>query len=78
MSSTLRWVAVTVLLAAGTTAAAPPASKVAVRGTLSVVQEDDFERGRTARIHTLFEDGSGKRYTLRFAGTEEGCGRAPR
>jgi hypothetical protein len=67
---------VTVLLLAGSVAAAPaiaPGSRsVTMRGTLSVVQEDDFERSRTERIHTIFDDESGRPFTLRFAGTPDG------
>jgi gametolysin peptidase M11 len=39
--------------------------KVALRGTLSVVQEDDFSSGRTKRVHSLFDDATGERFTLR-------------
>ena len=60
------------LLTAGPVIAAPVAvpggRSVAVRGTLSVVQEDDFERSRTERIHTIFDEVSGEPFTLRFSG----------
>ena len=45
--------------------------KVALRGTLSVVQEDDFQSGRTARVHTLFDDATGERFTLRSGRLED-------
>lgn len=61
-----------VLLAASVTMAAPQAPrKVVLRGTLSVVQEDDFQRGRTARVHTLFDDATGERFTLRSSRLED-------
>jgi hypothetical protein len=70
-----KYLAVAALLAVGPVFAAPvvaPGSRsVAIRGTLSVVQEDDFERSRTERIHTIFEDESGERFTLRFTGTPD-------
>src|SRR5580765_5954781 len=63
------------LMAVGSVAAAPmtaPGGRpVAIRGTLSVVQEDDFERARTERVHTIFEDETGERFTLRFSGTPD-------
>ena len=63
------------LMAVGSVAAAPvtaPGGRlVAIRGTLSVVQEDDFERSRTERIHTVLDDESGERFTLRFSGTPD-------
>jgi hypothetical protein len=66
---------VAALLVAGSVAAAPavpPGGKsAAIRGTLSVVQEDDFEQSRTQRIHTLFDDASGERFTLRFTGSPD-------
>jgi len=39
---------------------------VAVRGTLHVLQEDDFSRGLTRRAHALVEDGTGRIFPLRF------------
>jgi hypothetical protein len=38
--------------------------KVVLRGTLSVVQEDDFQHQRTARLHSLIDDATGERFTL--------------
>jgi len=56
-----------VLLAASVSFAAPDAPrKVVLRGTLSVVQEDDFEHQRTVRVHTLFDEATGERFTLRL------------
>ena len=45
--------------------------KVVLRGTLSVVQEDDFQHQRTARVHTLFDDATGERFTLRLRAPDE-------
>ncbi|HJQ98760.1 MAG TPA: hypothetical protein VJ826_10640, partial [Candidatus Polarisedimenticolaceae bacterium] len=45
--------------------------KVVLRGTLSVVQEDDFQHQRTARVHTLFDDATGERFTLRLRTPDE-------
>jgi hypothetical protein len=61
------------LLAAGSVVAAPLSGKgfVAIRGTLSVVQEDDFERSRTERIHSIIDEETGKPFTLRFTGTPD-------
>ena len=48
--------------------AAPLAPRrVVVRGTLDVVQEDDFARNRTARIHSVVDDATGERFELRLA-----------
>jgi hypothetical protein len=60
------------LLVTSVSLAAPDAPrKVAIRGTLSVVQEDDFAHGRTARVHTLFDDATGERFTLRSSRLED-------
>ena len=75
MSAHPKHLVIAALLAAGSVAAAPvsaPGGKpVAIRGTLSVVQEDDFERSRTERVHTILDDESGKQFTLRFSGTPD-------
>jgi hypothetical protein len=75
MAVQTKFLVVAALLAAGFAVAAPtvaPGSRSAViRGTLSVVQEDDFERSHTERIHTIFDDESGQPYTLRFTGTPD-------
>jgi hypothetical protein len=72
MARVSSWVLVFSMLVAGSIAAEPrersTLPRKEIRGTLSVVQEDDFERGRTARVHTLFDDSTGERYTLRLAG----------
>src|SRR5262245_24788036 len=70
MPRAAHWAVAVSLLVTGSIAAASPQERVALRGTLSVVQEDDFARGRTARVHTLFEDGTGRGYTLHFAAAE--------
>ena len=72
MSRASSWVLVFSMLAAGASVAAPSdrsaQPRKEIRGTLSVVQEDDFERNRTARVHTVFDESTGERYTLRLAG----------
>lgn len=45
-------------------AAAGAAQRVVVTGTLDVLQEDDFERGRTRRIFRLLEDDTERVFTL--------------
>jgi hypothetical protein len=53
------------LLAIPTVAIA--ARSVETRGTLDVRQEDDFAGGKTRRVFALIENGTGARFTLRFA-----------
>jgi hypothetical protein len=75
MSVLPKHLVVAALLAAGSVSAAPVAPPVgrpiALRGTLSVVQEDDFARSRTVRIHTVFDDKTGEPFTLHFTGTPD-------
>jgi hypothetical protein len=47
--------------------AANPAPQATISGTLSVLQEDDFERDRTRRIHRIHDPATGKSYRLDFA-----------
>src|SRR5262245_32062200 len=73
MSIQNKLLVVAAILAASSVVAAPRlgsgARPVAIRGTLSVVQEDDFERSRTERVHTVVDEDTGERFTLRFEGT---------
>ena len=64
MFQSTRFALALVLTSAAIAAPAAPSKKV-LRGTLSVVQEDDFQSGRTARVHTLFDDETGEPVTLR-------------
>src|SRR5262245_2417274 len=74
MSIRTKSIVAAALLVAGSVIAAPllPGSRsVVIRGTLSVVQEDDFEHSRTARVHTIVDEESGEPFTLRFTGTPD-------
>jgi len=57
-----------VALASGITRAeeGDHARPAVVRGVLDVLQEDDFAKGLTRRVHTLVEEVTGTTYTLRF------------
>jgi len=47
-------------------ARAVPLRKIVVTGQLEVLQEDDFQRGRTRRIYRLHEEGSDRTFVLKF------------
>lgn len=57
-----------VLLAGLRTSSAPavPLQKIVVTGVLDVLQEDDFERGKTRRIYRLLEENSDRVFVLKF------------
>ena len=46
---------------------ADPARQATISGTLSVFQEDDFERNRSRRIYQIRDSATGKDYQLDFA-----------
>jgi hypothetical protein len=52
--------------------AEPPPREVAVTGTVTVLQEDDFASGRTRRTHVLEERTGSGRYRLRLPAARHG------
>jgi hypothetical protein len=48
--------------------AAEPPRQASLRGTLEILQEDDFAQGLTRQLHAVVDASTGRRFHLRFAG----------
>ena len=55
-----------VILSAPIASSAAPSRRVVISGDLDVLQEDDFERGRTRRLYRLVDETSGQVLPVKF------------